>query len=411
MPELMIAWLLADGAGAGPGPDGPVEIPGAIPGDRVSYEVVDRRGRTTIGRLDAIVAPSPDRRAPPCPLSARCGGCDLDALPPDAQRTAKAGLIRHALRLPGPPLVHPSPRQTGYRARIKLGVRGGEIGFFGSRSHQIVPITACGIARPELQALLPALADSLRATGGHGIADVELRTDGERAVIAATSDGEVPRAVRDGLAALGDVALDGRRLAGDPNLAVPVGALRLRASPRSFFQVNLELNAQLVASVCRHVAAIAPERTLDLYAGIGNFTLPLAIATGAPVLAVESVGQALEDLRASAEALGLGDRVACLAMPVERLDPSREPFDAVVIDPPRAGAPGIVPKLLRNRPRRIIYVACHAPSAARDLKPALEAGYTISAVEGYDLFPDTHHVETVVVLDRGKTGPTKGRRR
>jgi 23S rRNA (uracil1939-C5)-methyltransferase len=411
VPELTIAWLLPDGAGAGPSPDGPVEIPGALPGDRVRYELVDRRGRTLIGRLSEIVAPAPERRAPPCPHSARCGGCDLDALPPDAQREAKAGLIRHALRLPAPPPVRPSPRATGYRARIKLGVRGGEIGFFGARSHELVPIPTCGVARPELQAALPALAEAIRATGGTGISDVELRTDGDRAVVAATSAGDVPRAVRDALANLGDVALDGRRLAGDPNLSVPVGALRLRASPRSFFQINLELNAALVASVCRYIADIAPERTLDLYAGIGNFTLPLALATGAPVLAVESVGQALEDLRASADALGLGARVACLAMPVERLDPSREPFDAVILDPPRAGAPGIVPKLLRNRPRRIVYVACHAPSAARDLKPALDAGYTITAVEGYDLFPDTHHVETVVVLDRGKSGPTARRGR
>ena len=195
------------------------------------------------------------------------------------------------------------------------------------------------------------------------------------------------------------MALDGRRLSGDPTLWLSVGDLRLRASPRTFYQVNLELNAVLVDLVVAAVREARPQRTLDLYAGNGNFTLPLARHTDAPVLAVEREGQATADLAASAEAAGL--RVPVLTLPVERFDPSREPFDVVVLDPPRAGAPGVVPRLLRNRPRRIVYVACHPPSAARDLRPALKAGYRLVRAQALDLFPDTHHVETVAILDRG----------
>jgi 23S rRNA (uracil1939-C5)-methyltransferase len=409
VPEVTLRWLLPDGAAGGPGPDGPVVVPGALPGDRVRYVEEQRRGRTILGRLDAVLAPAPERRAPPCPWTATCGGCDLDALPPEAQRAAKAGLLRHALRLPDAPPVRPSPRATGYRARIKLGVRDGDVGLHAARSHALVPIAACGIGRPELTPAIGALRDVVRATGGAGLSAVELRSDGERAAFAATSEGEVPRAVRDALATLGDVALDGRRLAGDPTRTLRVAGLALRASPRAFYQVNLELNEALVAAVCGHVAAARPGRILDLYAGIGNFSLPLAQATGAPVHAVELEGQALDDLRASAEAAGLADRVTTRGMAVEAFDPSREAFDVVVLDPPRAGAPGVVPRLLHNRPRRIVYVACHAPSATRDLKAAFDAGYTLTAVEGFDLFPDTHHVEALLVLDRGAGGARGGK--
>lgn len=410
MPEIDVTWLLPDGGGGGMGPDGPVRIEGAIPGDRVRYTEQGRRGRTVLGALEAVVQPGPDRRPPPCPLTQRCGGCDLDALSPAAQRTAKAALIRHALHLDELPHVHASPHPSGYRARIKLGIHAGAAGYRAAGTHDLVPVASCGIARAELNQALPHLQGWLAETGAEGLSEVELRSDGERVVYAFASHGDVPRAVRDSMESLGGVALDGRRIAGDPSLELKVHGLRLRASPKAFYQVNLELNAALVGFVVDRIRAIAPERTLDLYAGIGNFALPLAQATGAPVLGVESEGQAIEDLRFSAARAGLGDKVEALGLPVERFDPSREVFDAVVLDPPRAGAPGILAKLLRNRPRRLIYVACYAPSAARDLRPAFEAGYTLSEVAGFDLFPDTHHVETVVVLDRGARRAAKTRR-
>lgn len=411
MPEAEIAWLLPDGAGGGVGPDGPIVVPGTVPGDRVRFDVERTRGRTTLGTLREIVSPSPDRRAAPCPYTARCGGCDLDMVPPAAQRSAKAGILRHALRLDADPVVVPSPRERGYRARIKLGIQGSTLGFHAPRSHELVPVQRCGIARPELQDALPAVRAALERCGGSGLSEVELRSDGERVVFAFGSNGSVPRSVRESLEALGDVALDGRRICGEPIVHLPVAGHRLRASPRAFYQVNLELNSELVAHVVAQVAQIGPARTLDLYAGIGNFTLPLAHATRAPVLAVELEGQALDDLRDSAERAGLSDRIATLGLPVERLDPSREPFDAVVLDPPRAGAPGVIERLIQNRPRRIVYIACHAPSAARDLRAALRAGYTVQGVTGFDLFPDTHHVETVVVLDRGRPGAQRSNRR
>lgn len=415
MPELDLTWLLPDGAVGGMGPDGPVKLRGALPGDRVIYELETQRGRTIIGRLEAVVDEGPDRRASPCEWSDRCGGCDLDQLGIDAQRAAKAAMVQRALRLPEPPpILHRGPRRA-YRARIKLALVDGRVGYRQARSHDLVPVEACGIARPEVETALGRLRPWAAEHGTEGLDSVEIRSDGTRAVFHFVSDGSVPRSQREALPALGDVALDGRAVAGDPTLWLTLAGTRLRASPRAFFQVNLDVNADLVSLVAGAVAEVQPERVLDLYAGIGNLTLPIAQASGAPVLAVEREGQAMDDLAANAAAAGLDDRIRALPMPVERFDPSREPFDVVVLDPPRVGAPGIVDELLRNRPRRIVYVACHPPAAGRDLKAAREAGYGIARVSALDMFPDTHHVETVVVLDRG-TGTRshragKGRRR
>lgn len=407
MPELDVTWLLPDGSGGGRGPEGPVVVPGAVPGDRVAYREERRRGRTVHGVMESLVTPSSDRRDAPCPWSARCGGCDLDQLTPEGQLQAKAGIVRHALRLDTTPPIVPSPRATGYRARLKLRLQDGTVGYHARQSHDLVAVDMCAIGRPELAPALARVRAFVAANGHEGLSEVELRSDGTRVVFAFTSDASVPRELRDALPDLGDVALDGKRLGGDPSLDLTVAGLALRASPRAFYQVNLEINATLVERVVQAVQAVAPERVLDLYAGNGNFSLPLAAATGAPVLAVEMEGQAIEDLRFSAERAGLD--VQTLVMAVERFDPSREPFDVVVLDPPRAGAPGVVPRLIQSRPRRIVYVACHPASVARDLQPALKAGYTLTEVTALDLFPDTHHVETLVVLDRGRRSAPAGR--
>ena len=398
--QVEVMWLLPDGQGAGRGPDGILHVPGGLPGDLVEAEAVSRQGSTTTTSITALVRPSLDRRPPPCPWSASCGGCDLDALSSTGQIRAKAEMVRHAARLDEAPPINASPRASGYRARVRLEIREGRVGFHGARSHQLVEIGVCGIARPEVALALDRFRSFLNENPSEGLTHVELRSDGQRVVFSLESGGSVPRITRDALPGLGDVALDGRRIAGEPTLTLSVLGHRLRASPKSFYQVNLEINEALVAYVLARLAEVSPERALDLYSGIGNFGLPIASRLNIPVLAVEREGQATEDLKSSAESAGLAG-LRTLALPVEKMDPSREPFDVVVLDPPRAGAPGLLPKLLLSRPRRIVYVACYPPSAARDLKPALDAGYTLSGVQAFDQFPDTHHVEAVFVLDRG----------
>jgi 23S rRNA (uracil1939-C5)-methyltransferase len=397
MPEITAAWLDPDGnAAALDDRRRLIRLPGALPGDHVAWSAVRDQGRRVEAKVDTILRPSPDRRPPPCPYDAACGGCDLAALQPDARRAALAAMVQRSLELPAPPAVVHGVDGEGRRARIKLAIEGGRVGYRGERSHQLVEVEACGIARPELGPALALLREVLAGYPQLPATSVELRTDGRR-VVYAFHGGRWTGACRDAALRLGDVAVDGQKVHGDVHLWLDVLGLRLRAGPRAFYQVDLGLNQELAAFVRDAVVAVRAERVLDLYAGIGNLSLPIA-AAGLPVLAVEQEASALADLGASAAAAGLTLRT--LALDAAKFEPSREPFDAAVLDPPRAGSGEVLGRVLRNRPRRVVLVSCDVRAAARDLKLAREQRYRVAEVRCFDLFPDTRHVETVTVLDR-----------
>jgi len=288
-----------------------------------------------------------------------------------------------------PDRVHPSPRALGYRARITLR-RGpsGAWSFTRPRSHDRVPVTTCATARPELQTALAALPPV------QGARSVELRTDGDRVVL--TFEG----GRRDALEALegpwSGVARADRTVSGETDLYLEVAGIRHLLGPTTFFQVNLEVNEALVAAVSRAVHALEPEAVLELYSGAGNLGLPLA-ATGVRVTSVESHPEAVTDARRTAAAAGLCPTL--IQRDVVRLRAGEHAFDVLLLDPPRAGAPGVLPELALTRPRGIVYVSCDARALARDLKP-LRGGYDIARLELFDMFPQTPHAEVLCVLHR-----------
>jgi 23S rRNA (uracil1939-C5)-methyltransferase len=305
---------------------------------------------------------------------------------------------------------HASPRASGYRARISLRTdREGRLGFTRPGTHEFLPAAHAPLARDRINAVLPALP-LLPGLGG-----LELRTDDERVVLAAWSPrkGKGARNRRNrgasketraqlqalvgAIPGLDGVALDGGAVAGAAVLHPQVHGVRLHVGPASFFQVNLEVNAALVAAVVQHVAAARPAGILDLYSGVGNLSLPMALETGAPVTLVESHPQATADARKAARAAGIA--VDARAANADRYQAGDAFFDVAVLDPPRAGARGVLSQLIVTRPRRIIYVSCHAHALARDVREATRAGYEIAHLAVFDMFPQTPHVETLCVLE------------
>lgn len=393
MAELEISWLSPDGEGGGRGPHGNLRVAGAIPGDVVEIPEVEKGQKSA--PLLRLVRPSPHRQAPPCPLDGVCGGCDLSTWAAPQRVEGLQTLVQRAFGLEAPPAWVPSPRPRGYRARIQLSIQAGKAGYRGRRSTDFVEAPHCGIARPEVNLALAQLQAWLSTHDAQGLDRVELRSDGVAVAYAFSSAGSVPRAVRDSLFLLGDVALDGSALHGDPTRYIPLGELSLKASPKTFYQVNLEVNALLVEHVVNEVMARNPERIVDVYAGHGNLTLQFALL-GIPVTAVELEGAALADLRSVAGKAP----VQTLARAAERVEWRRIPYDVAVLDPPRAGTKGALAALLVNRPRAFVYVSCDPVSGSRDLREAEKQGYSMVSIRCFDMFPDTHHVETVFVAER-----------
>jgi 23S rRNA (uracil1939-C5)-methyltransferase len=401
-----------------------VFVPRAAPGDRVRARIESARGGYVRARVEEVLRPGPGRRDAPCPLAERCGGCTYQGHDYEAQLALKEAILRETLARAGTPwdgaiAIHSSP-EVGWRVRASLHVQmlpvGIRLGLHEEGTHRVVDLEGClqlsedmNLAQRAIAAALgrrPRLAEHVRhvdlaesADGRQRVAALETGLAAADATAASTIADEVP-----GLTGFGAVAVSAGRetylsLRGEPWIEAVVDGITLRAHVRSFFQANRFLLGDLVAAVKSHTPPGG--HVLDLYAGVGLFALPLARAAG-QVRAVEidagAVAYGQENIARSGLAnvrLERGDVAAALeALPVG--DDER-----VVLDPPRAGAgPEVVAAIAARRPLSIVYVSCDPSTLARDLKGFAAAGYVPSAVELFDLFPDTFHLETVAALVR-----------
>lgn len=269
-----------------------------------------------------------------------------------------------------------SPRESGSRTRVKLRGAGDGLGFHLPGSHDLWVIPQeelARIARPEV-------ADAVARIAGCGIdGEVEVRSDGERAVYVLDKHAPIPKDV--------DASVLKKRKSGDPVLRVD----GLRVSPTSFLQVNLEVNRLIVRDIDALLADAKPARVLDLYGGVGNLSAR-AHARGTPVTLVESEGSATEDARRNLPGAEI------LALDAGKWKPGQTFYDVAILDPPRAGAPGMLEKLTVTRPRLILYLSCDPGTLARDLGTL--RGYRVTRLQPYDMFPGTEHVETLAVIER-----------
>jgi 23S rRNA (uracil1939-C5)-methyltransferase len=293
-----------------------------------------------------------------------------------------------------------SPKRLGYRARFKMRFDAeGRLGYHQSGSHTHVPVDHCAIAHPLTNALLP------RLRGGPVDCTVEFRTDGERIQLDARAPGKQARKpLRQWLQGLDledlgimGLSLNGKRLRGRAHLELEVCGILHRLSPGTFYQVNLEVNQILVDRLRDWVLEKMPARVLDLYAGAGNLSLPLA-AHGIALTMIESSRSAVADAKECIKRLGLDVQVEF--GDAGRFRAGDHFFDLAILDPPRAGAPGVVDQLLVTRPTAIAYVSCNPSALARDIRPALASGYRIEALELFDMFPQTGHAEILALLQR-----------
>jgi 23S rRNA (uracil1939-C5)-methyltransferase len=390
-----------------------VFVRGVAPGEEVDIHVREDRKSLAYAELERIVQPSPERRQPPCEYLPDCGGCPWQHLTYEGQLRAKEQSVRDALTRIGKldavtvrPILR-SPREFGYRSRLNMRVAGGEVGFYRGATHNLVAISHCLLAETEVDQAVPHTRDLIRRLGSN-VRRIEIvsRGDGSGVVLHAEVEGALaprdPQQVATFLTEVPEVSgvvLHGRRWRqswGDVMTQVtPADGIVVALPAGAFSQVNPTANRLLVETVL-DLADLGPQdRVLELHAGAGNLTLPLA-GRARRVVAVEQYDAAAAAAIDNSRGLeNVEVRVASAADAVGQCLARGEQYDVVVLDPPRSGAAEVVNGLLQMAPRRLIYVSCNPATLARDLA-RLAPRYQLETVQPIDMFPHTYHVESVV---------------
>jgi tRNA/tmRNA/rRNA uracil-C5-methylase (TrmA/RlmC/RlmD family) len=306
--------------------------------------------------LVRVIVSSPLRRAAPCPIAGECGGCNWTALRLDAQLRAKEWILRESLRRIGKLASHPPialhPSALNYRMRSRLHRDGDAVGFYAMGSHRVVPLAReCEVV---------------------GIETAQHPTEGE------TWD------------------IDGRLIRGDVEIEIRVDQFTFRLSTNSFFQVNRHLLSTMLRLVSSHAMRVREKRlAIDLFAGVGFFTLPLATLFER-VIAVEG-SESIDYLRRH-------EKIEAILSPVETFD--IPDADLIFLDPPRAGArKGVIDAIGQRAREMICYLSCDPVTFSRDASRLIASGWRLATLDLLDLFPNTHHVETLASFERAECLP------
>ena len=380
--EVSIEKIIPNGFGLAFAENLTVFVALAVSGDKLRVRINQLKGKTAFAEIVEIIKPSAQRIEPMCAYFGRCGGCDFQQMDYETQLEAKVAILRDCLSRIGKidfkaiPII-PSPKPYEYRARAAwhIDTRRKKIGYFQRNSHTIIDVENCPILNPELQETLTDLRREIEweSYWAH-IVEIEAANSGE------------------------DVSIYSNELVEQvEEISFLANGNRYFYNASSFFQGNPFLIESLIETATKDATGTT---ALDLYCGVGLFTLPLA-EKFAKVIGVEGNEQAVDFARKNIEQARIeharifAENVSdWLSDNVKDL----QAIDFVLLDPPRAGTEKeTIENLLKIKPKEISYVSCEPATLARDLR-ILSESYSIESIVALDLFPQTHHVETVVRL-------------
>lgn len=411
-----------------------------LPGETVAAEITEEKKRICFGHAVQVLSPVRGRTTPPCPYYGRCGGCNLQHGDYPTQLLLKEAILDDLLaRSPLGKVIGQSGRVSpiigaqhpfGYRQRIRMRIDDqGNPGFSHFRSNRIIAVDHCLLAAPPLNNCLAELRDDKYFRSLASVTEeIELLLDGlsnkvtlrlllKRPVRPA--DRLNARELTANVAALDRVFFHGRGFtqegphgSGDSESNLlgfqtdGTDPLTLCWEIGGFSQVNLNQNLKMIELVRSLVKPTSAERILDLYCGMGNFSIPLA-EQAKGVIGIEGQGSAIRSARRNAQSNGL---INCSFQKNEVLSACRDlvagkaSFDTVICDPPRQGL-GHLAHLAGDLVRkRLVYISCDPATLVRDLMILVECGLSIKTLHPVDMFPQTHHIETVVLLEKTGAG-------
>ncbi|MEE1890392.1 23S rRNA (uracil(1939)-C(5))-methyltransferase RlmD [Pseudomonas carassii] len=400
-------------------------VSGALAGEDVEARVLAARGKVVEARLERVFQASPERREAPCRHYARCGGCNLQHLPHDGQLALKQRLLAEQLQRvagvqPEEWAVPLSGPEFGYRRRARVAVRWDtkarqlDVGFRAEASQDIVGIDECAVLVQPLQTIMRHLPTVLRSLGKpQALGHVELFSGTAEAVlvrhVAPLPSEDLARLEAFCREAGAQLWLQGDGEPAPLDAAARLGfalepwGLELAWRPGDFVQVNAQVNTLMIQQALAWLAPEAHERVLDLFCGLGNFALPLALQAR-EVVAVEGVQAMVERAAANADSNNVHNArffQADLSQPLAGAGWVAEGFSAVLLDPPRDGAFEVVQGIARLGAKRLVYVSCNPATLARDAQVLVGQGYRLKRAGILDMFPQTAHVEAMALFEAG----------
>lgn len=406
-------------------------VENALPSEQVEIRVLEEKRQYGRAKAVKILQKSSKRVAPSCELYGKCGGCQMQHIPLEMQREAKqAALFQRLQKLQAEPIdFQPMivSEDKGYRRRAKLSIalqKEGKklelvMGFRLQNSSQIIPLTHCEVLVPELSALLPKLQTLLvdwqqKKSLGH----IELVQANNTTAMLLRHIGEVSEPDRVRLQAFAEREKLSLFVMTEENHIehwcgeVPyyeISGLKLHFSIRDFIQINGKLNEKMVQTALDWLALTEQDRVLDLFCGMGNFTLPIA-QHAKKVVGVEGVEPMVEQARLNAEVNGLTSGQKSVEFYQTNLDEpfihqawASEPFNKVLLDPARNGAFFALDHLCELRPERIVYVSCNPATLVRDAEKLVQSGYQLVKSAMIDMFPHTGHLESISLFVKTKS--------
>ncbi len=431
MPELIsdldITALVHGGRGLGRHSGKAVFVPLTVPGDRVACRVVSAKRRFIEAELIEILVPSPLRRQPPCPYFGSCGGCQWQHIPYQEQARWKEQIYSDLLvrsKLADADRIGKivaAPNEWSYRNRVQLkchsAAAGLALGFYRYGSHFVIDVDVCRLVSAQIQGVLELLRRELpMAPGTNCIPQVDIACgdDDQVQIILHTllkdchsqrtwlqefaSNHNINACIQSGRKETLEV-VHGE---GDLRVMFDHPAMILRYGPGGFVQVNSAQNRSMIAAMLDLLALQGTEIVLDLFCGMGNFSLPLA-RHAARVIGVEDYAPSIASARINASANNIHNvefHAADATLFLTRFH--ADDIDVVVLDPPRTGCYPVACELLKLRPRRILYVSCDPATMARDLVPLVHGGYEVITGQPFDLFPQTWHIESMTLAKKNR---------
>lgn len=457
---LDIFDLASTGEGIGRDPSGRTFfVPRTLPGDRVEVSVTKVFPTFSFAEVTRLLSPSPERSEPPCPIFGVCGGCDWQHIPPPKQAFWKARLLTQTLQrlgsveIQGTIPILPAATDLGIRSRLRLHpTPEGKLGFYRPSSHHAIPISSCPVLVPALQDFLATL-DLQPPPPSLPVSDLRLLAESElpssrlalslhleskkkatappsprkpfRAPSLSVDPSDLIRAFRSWVVGLqtsapallsAELWQGSRRLAQIGSDGLFVGEPPILYHASGFAQASFRMNRHLVETVTSLAQASGVSRILEVYAGSGNLSIPLALA-GFSILALEAEPAALADAQASAQRLPpeVQKRIAFAAFHDERHSFAeicqRRGFrpDMLLVDPPRQGLSASLRRQIASLAfPYLLYVSCDPATLARDLREILASGYHLVQAQAIDLIPHTAHIESVILLRKNAETPSSG---